>query len=168
MRLIAPVFLVLALALTGCATVNRVDAAADIHQFLTSVRDNDRPKFNAYVDRDALKLQLESRLIREARNSSMPRELKVLGAVLAAPVADAAGSALIRPSVFRAVAVSLGYSPDKPLPKTLSIAAALRPAGDDLVCASKGKDAPCLLTFRREGDVWRLVSFDAAMDELKL
>ena len=66
------------------------------------------------------------------------------------------------------MAVSLGYSPDKPLPKQLSIAAALRPTGPGRVCAAKGKADPCLLTFAREEDTWRLVGFDGAISQLKL
>ncbi len=69
--------------------------------------------------------------------------------------------ALIRPETFRAAANYYGYTPDKPLPGRIAIAAALRPAGNGKVCAAK-KDGPCLLTFTREGSVWRLSGFDAS------
>jgi hypothetical protein len=157
-----------ALPLSGCATVERVDAAADVHEFLVSIRDDDRGMFDRHVDRRALKLQLETRIIQETQSRSARPEVRAIGALLARPVADALGSTLIRPGVFRAVAVSLGYSPYKPLPKRLSIAAALRPTGPGRVCASKSKTDPCLLTFAREDDVWRLVGFDGAISQLKL
>lgn len=67
MRSFRPVLLVL-LLLTGCATMPREDrsAAADIQRFLIAVRDSDRAAFERYVDREALKTQLRSRLLAEA------------------------------------------------------------------------------------------------------
>lgn len=158
----------LALILAACSTVGRVDAAYDVHRFLVSVRDNDRAAFDRYVDREALKRSLESRLQAEARNADLPRDLQRLAAVLSGPLADAVGDVAIRPSVFRAIAVSLGYSPSDPLPSQLSIAAALRPVDRRHVCAAKSKRDPCLLTFELQGDAWRLVGVDAPLRELKL
>lgn len=157
-----------AVMLTGCATVERVDAAADVHEFLVSIRDDDKAMFDRHVDRGALKLQLETRIIQETQSRSQRPEVRAVGALLARPVANALGTSLIRPGVFRAVAVSLGYSPDKPLPKQLSIAAALRPTAPGRVCAAKSRADPCLLTFAREEDTWRLVGFDGAISQLKL
>jgi hypothetical protein len=70
--------------------------------------------------------------------------------------------------VLRYVAVNLGYGPDKPLPRTLDIAAALRPVDSGRVCAANSKKSPCLLTFAREDGVWRLVSIDAPLRDLRL
>ena len=46
------------------------------------------------------------------------------------------------------------------------IAQALRPLADGQVCAAAARDKPCLMTFTREGDVWRLTAVD--MSSIKL
>jgi len=153
------------LSLSACATADRYDAAGDVHALLTAIRDRDRAAFDARVDRQALKGQIEARLMAEARSRKADNSLLAVAAVLAGPVADVAGEALIRPETFRAAANYYGYTPDKPLPGRIAIAAALRPAGDGKVCAAK-KDGPCLLSFTREGSVWRLSGFDASAANL--
>jgi hypothetical protein len=69
--------------------------------------------------------------------------------------------------VLRLVAEEMGYTPSKPLPKTLNIAGALRHLDNGRVCAAKGRRDPCLLTFARVGDTWKLVSIDAPLKDLK-
>jgi len=155
-----------ALGLSGCATVQRVDAAADVHAFLIAIRDGDKATFDAHVDRPALTRQLESRLISEVRDSKLDSNARLVGTVLAGPLAKLATDTLVRPSVFRMTAVALGYSPDKPIPRSLVIASALRPIGDGRVCAAKSKTDPCLLTFAYDGATWRLTSFDGDMSQL--
>ena len=155
-----------AMALTGCETVQRVDAAADAHAFLIAIRDNDKAAFNTYVDKPALSREMEAGLDRLAASQTNDQAGRAVAAVLAGPLARAAANAAIRPDVFRALAVSLGYSPDKPIPGQFAIAQALRPVGDGRVCAAKGRDKPCLLTFTHEGDVWRLTAVD--MGSLKI
>ena len=150
----------LGLLTAACATVNRVDAAGDVHALLIAIRDNDQAAFDARVDRDALKRQLESRLIGQTRSAGMNDGMRALGALLAGPVADIAGDVLLRPQVFRAAATYYGYAPDKPIPGQMAIAGALRPAGPGRVCAKRDADGPCLLTFSLEDGTWRLVSFD--------
>ena len=147
------------LSLSACATVDRVDAAGDVHTLLTAIRDRDRATFNAHVDRQALKYEIEARLMAEARNRKADDKWAAIAAVLAGPAAELAGEALIRPETFRAAATYYGYTPDKPLPGRIAIAGTLRPTGDGRVCAAK-KDGPCLLTFTRDGSVWRLSGFD--------
>ena len=147
------------LSLSACATVDRVDAAGDVHTLLTAIRDRDRATFDAHVDRQAQKGEIEARLMAEARNRKADNSLMAIAAVLAGPAADIAGEALIRPETFRAAANYYGYTPDKPLPGRIAIASMLRPMGNGQVCAAK-KDGPCMLTFTREGDIWRLSGFD--------
>jgi hypothetical protein len=163
----ALIVVVFAALLTACSTVERVDAAADVHSFLVSIRDNDGPAFSRYVDRPAIASSLAYRLRSEAREADVPRELRAFGVVLAAPAASVATQALIRPSVLRLVAEEMGYTPNKPLPKTLSIAAALRHVDGGRVCAAKDERGPCLLTFARQEDTWKLVSIDAPLKDLK-
>lgn len=147
------------LSLSACATVDRLDAAGDVHTLLTAIRDRDRATFDAHVDRPALKGEIEARLMAEARSRKVDDKWAAVAAVLAGPAADLAGEALIRPETFRAAATYYGYTPDKPLPGRVAIAGSLRPIGNGRVCAAK-KDGPCLLTFTREGDTWRLSGFD--------
>jgi hypothetical protein len=153
---LAPLLLLAA----GCASVNRIDAAGDVHALLISIRDNDQAAFDARVDKAALKRQLESKLIGQVRDAGANNGLKALGAYLAGPIADMAGDALLRPRVFRTAATYYGYTPDKPIPGRVAIAGALRPAGNGQVCAARDKTGPCLLTFALEDGTWRLVSFD--------
>ncbi|WP_426029359.1 DUF2939 domain-containing protein [Caulobacter sp. DWP3-1-3b2] len=148
-------------ALSGCATVSRYDAAGDVHALLVAIRNNDHAAFDARVDRSALKAQIESRLVREARSSKMSGGLQAAIIALAAPAADIAGAALVQPETFRYAANYYGYTPDRPIPDRIAIAAALRPLDSDHVCAAKTKDGPCLLTFTLEGGTWRLSGFDA-------
>jgi hypothetical protein len=70
--------------------------------------------------------------------------------------------------VFRAVAEYYGYRPGTPVPGQLEIAGALRPLPDGRVCAAKAHKGPCLVTFADEGGVWKLVSFDGDIKELRL
>jgi hypothetical protein len=146
------------LLLSACASVDRYDAAGDVHALLIAIRDNDQAGFDAHVDRPALKRQLETHLIGRARQA--PEGLRALGALLAGPAADLVGEAFLRPSAFRAAATYYGYTPDKPIPGRVAIAGALLPAGDGKVCAKKSDDGPCLLTFALEAGVWKLVSVD--------
>lgn len=155
-------------SLGACATTTRLDAAGDVHDLLVAIRDNDRATFDAHVDRRALKYQIESRLMDEARQrGGKSTGVMALAAIAAGPLADVAGEALIRPETFHAAANYYGYTPDRPIPGRVAIASTLRPTGDGRVCAAK-RDGPCMLTFTREGDRWRLSSFDTQAANLYL
>ena len=162
-----PIALCLA-ALAACATTERIEAAGDVHALLIAIRDDDRQAFDAHVDRIALERQLESRILERTQRSGTSETVQALGAILARPLSELAGEALIRPSVFLAVAEYYGYRPTQPIPGQFAIAADLRPTGEGRVCAAKGRHGPCLLTFADEGGVWRLVSFDGDVSMLKL
>lgn len=168
MRRIALACLATGLLASGCATTQRIDAAADVHQFLVAVRDNDGAAFNRYVDRPAIARNLEGRLIAEASASGASPSVKVAAAALAGPAAGIAAQTLVRPSVFRLVAFNLGYTPDQPIPGTMNIASGLRYESEGRVCAAKSRRDPCLLTFAHEGETWRLVAIDAPLRDLKL
>ncbi len=151
-------------ALGGCASTARLSAAGDIHGFLVSIRDDDKTAFNAHVDRPALKAQLRDRLVADAARRDPG--LGALAAALGGPLVDVAVDKLVRPEVFREVAEELGYSPDKPLPGSLSIAEALRSIDDGHVCVVRKKDAPCIFVFTDEGGVWRLTAFEGDLSDL--
>jgi len=159
---------ILALLVGGCATAERIDAAGDVHALLIAIRDDDRTKFDAHVDRPALEKELEGRIIERTQAAGSGDSLRTLGAVLAQPLARLAGETLIQPEVFRSVAEFYGYRPDTPVPNQLVIAQALRALPDGRVCAAKKHGGPCLLTFADESGVWRLVSFDGDVGMLRL
>lgn len=163
-------FLALALAaltLTACATAQRYDAASDVHALLVSIRDDDRQTFEAHVDREALKRQIESRLMDKARKADSGGGLAALGALIAPALADAAGEALIQPKVFRSVAEYYGYDPATPIPGPLAISGSLKTVGEGQVCATRKKDGPCLLVFTQDGGTWRLSGFDGDLSMLR-
>ncbi|WP_374574985.1 DUF2939 domain-containing protein [Phenylobacterium sp.] len=169
MKLVVRVSLVLSLlaGLAACATVDRYDAARDVHALLVSIRDNDQQAFEAHVDRQALERQIEGRLMAETQKTSGDSTWNAVGALLARPLAELAGDALIQPRVFRTVAEYYGYTPDKPIPGPLAIGGALKPVGEDQVCATRKKNGPCFLTFTRENGVWRLSGFEGQLSDLR-
>lgn len=159
--------LLAAVALCGCASVSRLDAGGDVHDFLVAVRNDDRAAFEAHVDRQALKAQLEARLLAETRRANVSSEWQALAAILAKPAADLAGDALIRPRVFRAAAEYMGYSPQTPIPNRLVLAGALKYRPDGRVCATRRQNGACLFVFTREGSLWKLTGFEGALGDLK-
>jgi len=160
-----------ALALAGlaaCATTQRITAANDVHALLIAIRDDDHAAFDAHIDRDALQHELETRILERTQAANTDDAVKALGALIAHPMAQLAGDALLRPNVFRAVAEYYGYKPGTPIPNQLEIAGALRALPDGRVCAAKGHNGPCLISFADEGGVWKLVSFDGDIKQLRL
>ncbi|HEX2561371.1 DUF2939 domain-containing protein [Phenylobacterium sp.] len=156
-----------ALLLSACATAQRYDAAQDVHNLLVAIRDNDRAAFDRHVDRQALKRQLEGRLIDETQESGAPRLLQGLGITLAEPVAALAGELLIQPRVFRWVAEHYGYRRTDPLPSALAISPALRPIGGGRVCAIADSGGPCVLVFTRIDGLWKLTGFEGEISMLR-
>lgn len=155
------------LTLAACATVQRYDAAQDVHALLVAIRDNDRAAFDRHVDRRALKRQLEARLIDEAQESGAPRLLQGLGITLAEPVSALAGDLLIQPRVFRWVAEYYGYRRTDPLPGPVAISPVLRPIGGGRVCAIADQGGPCVLVFSRVDGVWKLTGFEGEISMLR-
>lgn len=164
-----PVVLALAAAmLAGCASVQRIDAAGDVHALLIAIRDGDQAAFDARIDRNALRGQIEAQLVVRARSANMDDRLRGLAMLLAGPAAQVASDALLRPNVFRAAAEYYGYTPGQPIPGQLAIASALRPTANGRVCAARGKTGPCLLSFANIDGTWKLVSFDGDPAQLRL
>ena len=166
MRRLIPVLL-LALSLAGCATVQRLGAANDVHALLVAIRDDDAAAFEAHIDRPALQREIEARMARELQSSTTDQRLKLLGALLGPTVARVAGDVLIQPSTFRIVAESYGYRPSQALPGPVGIASVLKPLDDGRVCATRKKDGPCVLVFAKQGDTWRLTGFEGELSLLK-
>jgi len=158
MRLIA-VF-ALSLLVSACATIPRLEASSDLHAFLVSIRDGDRAAFDAHVDKPALKVQLRSRLLAQAAGSNGAVGASTLGALIAGPLVDFGVDTLVRPEVFRAVAIDLGYDVARPLPNALAIAQFVRPLDGGRACIFTKKDGPCVLIFKDEGGTWKLIGFE--------
>ena len=162
------VVIALALALSACATAQRLDAAGDVHALLVSIRDEDQAAFDAHVDRAALKQEISARLAAEARRPDVDKGWQALGAILAPALADFAGEALVQPKVFRKVAEGYGYKSGQPLPGRVAIAGSLKAMDDGRVCATKSKDGPCLLIFTQQAGVWKLSGFQGDLSTLRI
>lgn len=156
----------MAFALACCASVEKLDAANDVHALLISIRDNDQAAFDAHVDRAALKTEIEARLVVEAAKDN---RLGGLASILAPGLAEFAGEALVQPSAFRMVAERYGYTPQTKIPGPVVISQALKTMPDGRVCATRQKDGPCLLIFTKGADDrWRLSGFEGDLAELRL
>lgn len=157
------------LVLSACATMRPQgpDPAADIQRFLIAIRNSDRDAFERYVDRDALKIQLRSRVLAEAgRQGAQGNQLQALGALAATPLVGLVGDALIQPEVFRAVAERRGWRADMGMPTPDLINRFVRDVGAGSVCVVTGADDPCLLIFRNQGGTYRLVGFEGDLSLL--
>lgn len=156
----------LALSLAGCATVQKLPAANDVHALLVSIRDNDEAAFDALVDRPALQREIADRI---AAEGGKDKRYGALASILAPSLAQLAGDNLIRPSVFRAVAEHYGYTRDTKVPNVVVISQALRQLPDGRVCAVTKKDGPCLLDFTKAPDGrWKLSGFEGDTKMLRL
>lgn len=152
----------------GCASVSRVDAAADIHTLLVAIRDDDRATFDAHVDRAALSRQVEAHIVAQTREGAMTDPMKAMVMMLAPMASQAAADLALRPSAFRVAAAYLGYRPDMPIPGQMAIAGALKATAPGEVCATRTRNGPCLMTFAQQNGVWKLVRFDGALSDLGL
>lgn len=157
----------IALIAAGCATTTRYDAAGDVHDLLVSIRDNDKRAFERHIDRDALKRQIEGRLVSETRSSAAHQTFKSLGFALAQPAAEIASAVLLQPSSLKLIAEHYGYTPDQPIPGRVAIAGALKPLDDGRVCVTRTRDGPCLLTFTKQTGNWKLTSFEGELKDLR-
>jgi hypothetical protein len=157
------VLILAALALSACASVQRLGAANDVHAFLVSIRDNDQASFDAHVDRPALQQSIQAMIVQKGT-----QKYGGLAALLAPGLAQFAGDTLVQPSVFRQVARQYGYGDQTKIPNPLIIAQALKPLPDGRVCATKAKDGPCTLVFTKEAGVWKLTSFEGDVKDLHL
>ena len=152
-----------ALLLSACASVQRLDAANDVHALLLSIRDDDQTAFDAHVDRPALEQELQAKL--QAR---LEKRMGGLAGLFGPSLVQAAGDVLIQPQVFKLVAEQYGYTPSTRIPGPVAIAGALKPLPDGRVCATRKKDGPCLLTFTKEAGVWKLTGFEGDTSMLRL
>ncbi|THD62697.1 DUF2939 domain-containing protein [Phenylobacterium sp.] len=155
----------MALALSACATAQKLGAANDVHALLISIRDNDSATFDTHVDHAALKAELQGK-IEEQLSSN--KKLKGLAALLGPQTLDIADQLLVQPKTFRMVAEHYGYRADTQIPGPIVISQALKTLPDGRVCATQKKDGPCLLMFTKEAGVWKLSGFEGESSMLRL
>jgi predicted small secreted protein len=167
MRMRSFVVALMALTLAACATAQKLGAANDVHALLIAIRDNDHAAFDAHVDHEALKADLQSKIEQQL---STNKKMKGLAALLGPSTLDLADQLLVQPKTFRMVAEQYGYRADTQIPGAVVISQALKTLPDGRVCATKKKDGPCLLVFTKEQGVWKLTGFqgDSSMLRLKL
>lgn len=152
--------------MASCASVQKLDAANDVHSLLIAIRDNDQVAFDAHVDRPALKREIEARLMAQA---SKDTRLAGVAAFLAPSIAQMAGDALIQPRVFKLVAEHYGYTSATKIPSAIAISQTLRPISGGRMCAVTKKDGPCLLNFTKGADGhWKLSGFEGDLSMLRL
>lgn len=144
------------LALAGCErATTQLDAAQDVHAFVTAARAGDRATFDRHVDREALTADLKRQIAEQpgaggaARLFETEQGRRLLDRLIApetfAFALDRAGPALAR------------------TPSTPEIAAVLKTVDADTVCLPQGGlDGPCAATFDRQGATWRLVALNGA------
>jgi hypothetical protein len=154
----------LVLGLSACASVQKLDAASDVHALLLSIRDNDQAAFDAHVDRAALKREIQAKLATEVGRDKRLGPL----AAFAPAIAEFAGETLVQPEVFRAVAEHYGYGANTRIPNPVAISSALKQLPDGRVCATRKKDGPCLLTFTKIEGTWKLTGFEGDVSELRI
>lgn len=152
----------LLLALSACATGERLSAASDVHSLLVSIRDNDRHGFDAHIDRPALEGEIQDVMVLQSKATGVGEGLTGLSILASGPLSRVAAGVVLRPEVFRAIADYYGYNPEQPLPGAVRLAAALTPVSGGRVCAKDARTGVCLLTFAQEAGSWRLVAFDAS------
>jgi hypothetical protein len=155
----------MALTLAACASMQRLGAANDVHALLVAIRDDDSAAFDAHVDHEALKRELQAKLAEQVAKND---KIKGLAALLGPSVIEFADQALVQPKTFRMVAEQYGYKADTKIPSPLVIAQALKTLPDGRVCATQKKDGPCVLTFTKENGSWKLTSFDGDFSTLRI
>src|ERR1700761_7646961 len=102
-----------ALALSACATAQKLGAANDVHALLISIRDNDSATFEAHVDHAALKAQMQTVIDSQMATN---KKLQGIAALLGPKALDVADQLLVQPKTFRMVAEQYGYKSDTKIP----------------------------------------------------
>jgi len=145
-----------ALALCACGVDVKMDAAQDVHAFFKAVQADDRAGFQRHVDRAALRSNLKSQL----GGAVAGEQGAMLGAILSGSAGDRMVDQMITPETFRIAWRQSGVSPDK-VPSAAELAVVLKKLGDTRTCLPQGRGGDCVMTFEKQGEVWRLVEIRA-------
>lgn len=152
-RKVSVVFAVaLAAVLGGCGLGVRADAAKAVAGFLDAVHHGDRTRFEAGLDREALREDLRRQIVAVGLGSSL---------VVDGGPSEFALDRRITPSAFHLVEAQTGQAlPLAPTPA--QVAALLKVQDRSHVCLQSPKTARCVLSFAKRNGVWRLVAMPAA------
>lgn len=148
-----------ALTLSGCGRGAQGEATEAVQTFLAAVHANDRPAFEAMIDRPALRADLRDQLMALSRSKG----LEVDGGA-----SEFALDRMITPRAIELVDAASGQ-PLAAAPDARQIKGMVRLLERDLACVSaSGAEAaaPCVLSFARRDDQWRLVSMQAGQSIL--
>ncbi len=148
-------------SLGACTTIPRFEAASDVHALLVSIRDGDRAAFEAHIDRPALKAQLRSRLMAEGeKQHGLGGALAIFAA---GPLINVTADALLRPEVFRAVAIEYGYDPKQAIPGAFLIGQYVTPLDGGRACVATKRRGGCVFVLKDEGGTYRLIGFEGRL-----
>lgn len=150
-----------ALALSGCDGLQeRYRAAEGIHDLLAAAQNGDRAAFDAHVDRPALRASLRERL---GKSLGGAEGSQIIGDLLGSQSADNAIDQMVTPESFRILWRASGLPTDR-VPTAVEIAPLLTLQGPGQACVRKGlKSEKCVLEFRDEYGVWKLVGVHAGL-----
>jgi hypothetical protein len=141
----------LAVALGGCDIGVRTDAGRAIERFLKAVHDDDRPAFEAAIDRNALRADLRDQLTDLGRAK---------GVIVEGGPSEFALDRMISPAAFRLVEAKTGQVLTH-APNAAEIALIMKVRDKAHVCVGDPLKPRCTLSFARRGGVWRLVGMQA-------
>lgn len=146
---------VAALVLAAACSRQAADSAesAAVHALLASAWSQDADRFEAVVDRPAVRADLRHQLAEVAQANALAVE---------GGASDAALDRMITPHAFRLVDEGSGQPLVTP-PSRAQAAALLKRVGKDRVCVhDQTPQEACLLTFARAKTGWRLVGMAPA------
>jgi hypothetical protein len=152
-----------ALVLAACGGAQqRYGAAEGVRDFFAAVQSGDKQAFEARIDRDALRESLKTQL----RASAGGGQDALLGRLLKGDGADRLLDAMITPESFKLVAERSG-APMTRTPTAAEIAVLLRLDGEDRACLRAPGQETCLMTFRLEDGVWKLVELKGSQVQMR-
>lgn len=144
-------------ALSGCGLGVRGQATDAVQKFLAAVHANDRPAFEAMIDREALRGDLRRQLSEVGRSNG----LEVDGGA-----SEFALDRMITPRAFKLVEAGAGR-PLAAAPNAKQIDGLVRMTDRAHACVGPAApQSPCILSFAKQDGHWRLVGMRA--DQLTL
>lgn len=152
----AATLLALVICVQGCGKGGKdkgADAAASAQGLLAAAQTGDAQRFEAHLDRPAIRSDLRAQLQAVARASGLD---------VAGGASDSVLNRMIAPEAFHLVRSQDGGQMTTP-PTAAQIAPLIKPLADDRACLHElAAPQRCLLTFARRDTGWRLVAMPAA------
>jgi hypothetical protein len=142
-----------AVALTACnKKPPEVQAAEAAQKLLAAAWAGDAKGFEAGIDRAAIRADLRSQLAEVAQQNTLSVE---------GGASDAALDRMIGPGAFRMT--DADGAPLAAAPTTPQVLQLIAPLGEDKACIrAAAADSSCRLTFKHEGEAWKLAGMAPA------